>query len=31
VAKKFIEMGVDGVTTNRAAWMREQLDLPDSK
>jgi glycerophosphoryl diester phosphodiesterase len=29
VAKKFIEAGVDGITTNRAAWMREQLGLPD--
>jgi glycerophosphoryl diester phosphodiesterase len=31
VAKKFAEYGVDGITTNRAAWMREQLGIPDSK
>jgi glycerophosphoryl diester phosphodiesterase len=26
VAKKFAEMGVDGITTNRAAWMRAQIE-----
>ncbi len=24
-ARRFVEMGVDGITTNRPAWMREQL------
>lgn len=25
IAKRFVEYGVDGVTTNKAAWMRKQL------
>jgi glycerophosphoryl diester phosphodiesterase len=25
VAKKLVELGVDGITTNRPAWLREQL------
>jgi glycerophosphoryl diester phosphodiesterase len=28
VAKQMIDIGVDGITTNRAAWLREQLGLP---
>jgi glycerophosphoryl diester phosphodiesterase len=31
VAKKFAGYGVDGITTNRSAWLREQLGIPDSK
>jgi glycerophosphoryl diester phosphodiesterase len=26
VAKKFVSAGVDGITTNRAMWLREQLE-----
>lgn len=26
VAKKFAKMGVDGITTNRAAWLQQQLE-----
>lgn len=25
VARKFVELGVDGITTDRAAWLKEQL------
>jgi len=25
VARRMVEAGVDGITTNRAEWMREQL------
>ncbi len=25
VAKKFVDLGVDGITTDRAAWLKEQL------
>jgi glycerophosphoryl diester phosphodiesterase len=25
VAKKLVELGVDGITTNRPGWLREQL------
>ena len=28
VAKKMIEAGVDGITTNRAMWLRDQLKTP---
>lgn len=28
VARKFVELGVDGITTDRAAWMQEQLRAP---
>lgn len=28
-ARRMLEAGVDGITTNRAAWMREQLGLRD--
>jgi glycerophosphoryl diester phosphodiesterase len=31
IAKKFASYGVDGITTNRSAWLREQLGIPDSK
>jgi hypothetical protein len=31
VAKKFAGYGVDGITTNRSAWLREQLGIADSK
>jgi glycerophosphoryl diester phosphodiesterase len=31
IAKKFAGYGVDGITTNRSAWLREQLGIPDSK
>ena len=25
IAKKFVELGVDGITTDRAAWLKQQL------
>ena len=25
VAKKFVELGVDGITTDRAAWLKKEL------
>lgn len=28
VAKKLVEIGVDGITTNRADWLRDQLAAP---
>jgi glycerophosphoryl diester phosphodiesterase len=28
VAREMVRLGVDGITTNRAAWMRGQLGLP---
>jgi glycerophosphoryl diester phosphodiesterase len=31
IAKKFAGYGVDGITTNRSVWMREQLGIADSK
>lgn len=29
VARKFVELGVDGITTDRAAWLQEQLQSPN--
>lgn len=33
IARKFVELGVDGITTDRAAWLKEQLagDLKPKK
>lgn len=31
VAARFIDFGVDGITTNKAAWMKEQVALPTAK
>ena len=27
-ARRWIEAGVDGITTNRAAWMAEEMEKP---
>ena len=29
VARRLTELGVDGITTNRPGWLRDQLDQPD--
>jgi len=27
LARRFIKLGVDSITTNKPAWLRKQLDL----
>ena len=31
IARRMIGLGVDGITTNRAAWLREQLERDDTR
>lgn len=31
IARQFVELGVDGITTDRAAWLKEQLAKPAGK
>ena len=31
IARDFVKLGVDGITTDKPAWLREQLQMPEEK